>query len=245
MSGGRDDIYSRPFDKISAFRFDTGVVEVFEDMIERSVPGYAAIVGMTGELARQFAQPNSFIYDLGCSLGAGSLAMASQPLPSGLSIKAVDNSPAMLSKLCERLALRPSGGIPIELIESSIEDLDLGPCSFVVLNFTLQFIDPAQRDRLIARIHKALLPGGALLLSEKIRIEDGDSNQLITELHHGFKRAMGYSDLEIAQKRASLERVLIPETSEQHLARMRTSGFTQACTWFQCFNFCSFLGVKA
>ena len=116
--------------------------------------------------------------------------------------------------------------------------------SVVVFNFTLQFIPPAQRDALLARIGSAMRPGGVLVLSEKIRFEDEHLQALNTDLHHAFKRANGYSDLEISQKRSALENVLVPETIATHQQRLRNAGFTSVDVWFQCFNFASLVAIK-
>ena len=66
----------------------------------------------------------------------------------------------------------------------------------------------------------------------------------MTDLHHEFKRAQGYSDLEIAQKRASLENVLVPNTVDQHIERLLAAGFESARLYIRCFN-CVHLAVKS
>ncbi|MDX1458235.1 MAG: carboxy-S-adenosyl-L-methionine synthase CmoA, partial [Marinobacter sp.] len=84
-----------------------------------------------------------------------------------------------------------------------------------------------------------------LILSEKIRFESPQEQDIQTRLHHDFKRANGYSDLEISQKRSALERVLIPETLEEHRSRLQAAGFSQVLVWYQCFNFVSMLAIKS
>lgn len=244
-SGKKDKLFLSPFEEISDFRFDAGVVEVFEDMIERSVPGYSAILGMTGELAQQFAQPDTKIYDLGCSLGGSSLSMAQRELTNGVSIIALDSSAPMVEGLKSKISVLPQKAIPLEVRQEDIRTTEFELSSFVVMNFTLQFIPPQERSELIRKIFDALAPGGALLLSEKIKFSDDSTDELISDLHHNFKKSMGYSDLEISQKRAAIENILLPETSETHIQRMLDAGFSQASPWFQCFNFCSFLAVKS
>ena len=245
MTGGKEDkLFRSPFEEISDFRFDAGVVEVFEDMIERSVPGYSAILGMTGELAQQFAQQNTRIYDLGCSLGGSSFSIAQRQLPEGVSIVALDSSVPMVEGFKQRIRAYKGDLAAIEVRQENICDTQFEPASFAVLNFTLQFILPEERSALIKRIFDALLPGGALLLSEKIKFADPETNRLIIDLHHNFKKSMGYTDLEISQKRTAIENILLPETSETHCERMMDCGFTQVSPWFQCFNFCSFLAIK-
>ena len=64
------------------------------------------------------------------------------------------------------------------------------------------------------------------------------------ENHHQFKRANGYSDLEIAQKRTALENVMKPDSLNTHMERLTTAGFTHIAPWFQCFNFFSLVAIK-
>ena len=106
-----------------------------------------------------------------------------------------------------------------------------------------QFIEPQKRLALLTRIAEATCEGGALILSEKIAFDDQEQ-ALQTELHHDFKRANGYSDLEISQKRSAIENVLIPETESVHRERLMQAGFSQVIRWYQCFNFVSYLAIK-
>ena len=114
----------------------------------------------------------------------------------------------------------------------------------VLLNYTLQFIPVQDRTPLLRKIYQGMQPGGVLMLSEKICFPDPSQQQLNTELHHAFKRSHGYSELEISQKRAALEQVLLPEAIDTHLQRLREVGFASAQVWFQCFNFASFIALK-
>ena len=133
---------------------------------------------------------------------------------------------------------------PVDLVCANLEDVAVQDASVVVLNFTLQFIPLAERDRVIAAIHAGLRPGGIMVLSEKVSFEDPHLDALNVDLHHEFKRANGYSDLEIAGKRAALENVLIPETLATHRQRIGAAGFGACDVWFQCFNFASLVALK-
>ena len=64
------------------------------------------------------------------------------------------------------------------------------------------------------------------------------------DLHHQFKRENGYSELEISQKRSLLENVLVPDTLEQHTARLAKVGFSRSRCWFQQYNFVSIFAIK-
>jgi tRNA (cmo5U34)-methyltransferase len=242
LKTAKDTIYTNPLGEIAAFKFDDQVAKVFPDMISRSVPGYSAIIGAIGLLAGKFAQPDSSCYDLGCSLGASALAMRETIKAEHCRIIAVDNSPAMIANLKEKLALLPSP-IPLELICSDIRDTPINNASVVVLNFTLQFIPLADRLPLLRNIRNGLHPGGILILSEKIRFDDEKQNALQSEMHLLFKKANGYSDLEISQKRLALENVLIPETYGQHRQRLQAAGFSSMEVWFQYFNFASMIAL--
>lgn len=251
VTDARDNIYADPAtdpltDPVtgaSRFSFDNNVARVFPDMIKRSVPGYGTIVSMTGLLAGRYAAAGSRLYDLGCSLGASSLAMRQNIRQQDCRILAVDNSQAMLER-CRSIIDTDTHPTPVELVCSDLQRVTIEQASVVVLNFTLQFIPREQRDEVLARIYRGLLPGGIMVLSEKVTFEDPHLDELNIDLHRQFKRANGYSDLEIARKRNAIENVLLPETLTRHRQRIASAGFTSCDVWFQCFNFASLIALK-
>ncbi len=239
----KDQIYSKSMAKIADFSFDAHVADVFSDMIERSVPGYRSIITMIETLTGHYAQPGSTLYDLGCSLGAATLSMRRGITAEGCTIISVDNSDAMV-KRCQKVMDRDLHDTPIEVLCDDIQNVEIRDASVVVLNFTLQFIPPEERVSLLEKIYAGMRPGGVLILSEKVGFDDAHVNELLTDIHHDFKRSHGYSDMEISQKRSALENVLIPETIPVHRNRLIKAGFTSVDVWFQCFNFMSMLAVK-
>ena len=237
---GRDRIFARSLSEVRAFEFNEEVANVFEDMISRSVPGYSLILRMIGLYADIFATPGSRIYDLGCSLGAASLVIAGQTRGRDCRIVAIDNSKAMIDR-CQRHESRMSS---IEWRCQDIRETELESASMVVLNLTLQFLSPEERPGLIKRIFQCLDPGGVLVISEKIVFEDALENRRMTELYQGYKKTMGYSDLEISQKRNALEKVLLPDTGACHEGRLEEAGFGEIYQCFRGFNFVSYLAIK-
>jgi tRNA (cmo5U34)-methyltransferase len=186
------------------------------------------------------------LYDLGCSLGAVSQALRRHVQTSGCRVIAVDNSQAMVERCDEYLHAQDSMFQELllaEVLHADILELRLQPCSVVALNFTLQFIPLQQRLQLLSRIRHSLVPGGALILSEKLCFTDAAEQQLLTDLHIDFKRANGYSELEIAQKRSALENVMLPDSLEQHRERLLAAGFSRVIPWFQCLNFASLIAL--
>lgn len=239
----KDNLYSQNRERVADFVFDECVAAVFDDMIRRSVPGYATVIGMTKVFAEHYAQPDSVCYDLGCSLGASTLAMRKGIDKPNCKIIAVDNSESMVAQ-CRDIIGADNSDVSIEVVCADIRDVPIENASVVVMNFTLQFLAPEQRDTMIRTIYNGLLPGGVLLLSEKFSFENKDNDNFQTDMHHEFKKLMGYSDLEIAQKRKALENILIRDSLDTHKTRLAQAGFSKTHLWFQCFNFMSLAAFK-
>jgi tRNA (cmo5U34)-methyltransferase len=237
----RDQVFSRPLSEVKAFEFNETVAGVFQDMILRSVPGYALLLRMIGLYASIFVQPGSRVYDLGCSLGEASLVIADQSSGIDRDIIAVDSSSAMIDK-CRQ---HPDTAQEIEWRCADIRATDISNASMVVLNLTLQFLPPAERLALLQKSFNGLRAGGVLVLSEKVVFADATENQRMQQLYQGFKKTMGYSDLEISQKRTALENVLIPDDEQQHQERLKIAGFNEIYQCFRGFNFVSYLAIKS
>ena len=239
---------------VAPFEFNAAVVEVFPDMIRRSVPGYSASLSAIQSLARRYAQRDTQAYDLGCSLGAATLAMRhgiagaaaggrAEEDAASATIIAVDNSPAMIARCREILAL-DDATIPVQLLQADVRDIPIERASMVVMNYTLQFVPRADRGALLKKICTGMLPGGVLVLSEKIVDPDPFMNRLLIDLHHEHKQENAYSALEISRKRTALENVLIPESIETHRQRLVAAGFCHIGQWLQHYNFVSLVAFK-
>ncbi|WP_294963101.1 carboxy-S-adenosyl-L-methionine synthase CmoA [uncultured Gilliamella sp.] len=239
----KDQLFSTPIDKLGDWTFDDKVAEVFPDMVQRSVPGYSNIISMIGMLAERFVQPNSMIYDLGCSLGAATLSIRRNITQDNCQIIAVDNSLPMVNR-CQKHIDAYKAKTPVTVICEDICNIPMHNASMVVLNFTLQFLTTENRQQVLNNVYQALNPNGILVLSEKFSFNDTTINELLFNMHHDFKRANGYSELEISQKRNMLENVMLTDTIETHKQRLTNAGFKHMDTWFQCFNFGSIIAIK-
>ena len=230
-----------------AFRFNESVAAVFPDMIQRSVPGYKFCLSQIEEITKKFVQPNSNVYDLGCSLGAITLTLRSGIMQSQLNdnieIHAVDSSSAMIERAKNHVrAFSPS--VSIHLHCQDILDFQIKNSSIVVLAYTLQFISPKKRSALLKNIYDGLVPNGAFILIDKVHEEDNMMEDISTNLHHEFKRNNGYSDLEISKKRQALENVLITESIREHEHRLKSVGFSHYFLLSKHYGFCFWLCVK-
>ena len=239
----KDDLFSEFKESPKAFVFDEKVAQVFQDMIQRSVPGYEMSLSMITLIARKYAKDETSLYDLGCSLGASSLALLAGVSDKNVQLVGVDNSDPMLSRCADNLA-QANFKNKMDLRCEDILDTKIVNASTVILNFTLQFIPLDRRLALLETIYAGLNPGGVLLVSEKIAFDEAGIQDSMSELHLDFKRAHGYSELEISQKRSALEDVLVPESIEDHKARFEQAGFSRSARWFQCFNFASLIAFK-
>jgi tRNA (cmo5U34)-methyltransferase len=236
----RDNLFNKQSD-IADFQFDQDVVKVFDDMVRRSVPGYDSMIQMIGLIARMYGQDNTNYYDLGSSTGAITLSIALNNKSKNNQFFAIDNSKEMVEQCEKNLHNKVDN---LQAICDDINQVKINSASIVVLNLTLQFIDVNLRSNLIKKIYDGLESGGILIISEKIHFDDAVTQNHITKLHMDFKKENGYSELEIANKRQAIENVLITETKEQHLNRLRECGFVETSCFFQCLNFVSFLSVK-
>lgn len=239
----KDKVFFNPKKEIGPFRFDEQVTDVFPDMLRRSIPGYATSLNMIEMFAHRLGTSGSRMYDLGSSLGAATQAMHKGNHGKNISIVAVDNSLAMIRRSRELVQPDPAL-VPVQFICADMCDVKIKNASLVILNYTLQFLDPEQRTGLIQHIYNGLQPGGGLLLSEKIAFQDSDEQDFQADWYYAFKEYNGYSQLEISQKRTALENVLIPDTWETHQNRLHKVGFQTIHLWHRFFSFASIIALK-
>jgi len=237
----RDQVFAKPLSEIKAFEFNEAVTRVFRDMISRSVPGYDLLLRLIGLYANVFVQDDSRVYDLGCSLGDVSCIVASQTTACNVGIIAVDNSAPMIEK-CRQL---PATDPAIDWQCKNIENIRIENASMVVLNLTLLFFDQNQRQALLNRIYQGLNQGGILVLTEKVHMDESKCDERMVQLYQAFKKTQGYSELEISQKRTALENVQVPDAESKLQSRLQEAGFEEIYQCFRCFNFVSYLAIKA
>lgn len=239
----KDQIYVQQEAESGSFEFNAAVAEVFPDMLRRSIPGYDASIDAVGRLAARYVLPGTNCYDLGCSLGAATLAMRRNLSASDCKIIAVDTAPAMTAR-CRALVAKDDCATTCQVLEDDVRNVDIENASMVVMNYTLQFLPVSERLNMIRRIYSGMNDGGVFVLSEKVSDEDPKVEALLVELHHEFKKTNAYSDLEISRKRSALENVLIPETVNVHLQRLAEAGFRHSGVWLRHFNFVSIVAIR-
>ena len=231
--------------EVSGFAFDGKVASVFDDMVTRSVPLYAELQRMIGELAAAFHRRGTHVYDLGCSTGTTLISMMQAIQDSDARFVGVDKSSAMLERASSAVA-KFRDRRKVLLVE---DDLDkptfaLRQASVVTMNWTLQFVRPIRRQALLKKVYAALVDGGALILCEKVLGEPEALNRLYIRLYHDFKRRNDYSELEIARKREALENVLMPCTINENTELLHGAGFDSVDVFFRWYNWAGLLAVR-
>jgi len=243
--GGRDEFFAGQ-EKADDFAFDDRVVQVFDDMVSRSVPFYTEAQHMQTDLITQFLPAEEgLVCDLGCSTGTTIDLLTRHPrCPATAKFIGYDNSEPMLSEAAHKLA-KPIAQERVRLLDVDLNaGIELPECNVVLMNWTLQFVRPLYRESLVRRIFETLRPGGALFLSEKVLVSDSMLNRLYIDFYLNYKRTQGYSDTEIVRKREALENVLIPYRVEENYELLGRCGFGTVDIYFRWFNFACFLAVK-
>ena len=225
------------------FEFNDRVADVFDDMLDRSVPHYSEVIDMSAEILQRHLRSGDTVYDFGCSTGTTLIALARKITTDDIRFIGMDNSGAMIDKAVRKAEMFSMAG-RIEFKEKDILRARLSGAGGIILNYTLQFINPAVRAGFLREIYDGLRRGGVLILSEKVVCRDPDFDKQFLESYHGFKKRRGYSELEIANKREALENVLIPWTIGENHELLVRAGFSRVTTFFQWFNFASFAAVK-
>ena len=232
----RDEVYRDSQGQIVDFAFSAEVAAVFPDMIRRSVPGYETMVPVTGLIAARHLGEAGVAYDLGCSLGATTLAILQQNPHPGIKVIGVDNSEPMITG-----ARQAIGDARASFVLQDLRETDVSGAKVVVLNLVLQFVDPEDRLTLLRQLHEQMAPAGLLIVSEKVRHDESWLHEFYDDTHLAWKQANGYSDLEVSAKRTALENVMRIDTEAEHMSRFEAAGFQRAEQWYRCMNWASFL----
>jgi tRNA (cmo5U34)-methyltransferase len=239
----KDEVFKEVSFKPSDFTFSPKVAGVFDDMVNRSVPFYEEMQRMTAELAADYCLPNTCIYDLGCSTGT-TLILMDQTVPENIGFVGIDDSQSMLNKCRQKMEdmhVTRSCDLHVEDLNKKVM---IENASVVVLCLTLQFVRPMHRERLLKEVYDGLVPGGVVIIVEKILAEHSSFNRDFIRYYYDMKRRNHYSELEISQKREALENVLIPYKLSENIALLQQAGFEECEVFFKWYNFSGFIAKK-
>jgi tRNA (cmo5U34)-methyltransferase len=241
-----DEIFRTETVGSSDFEFNKQVARVFDDMLLRSVPLYVEQQRMIREIAAKFWIPGTDIYDLGCSTATTLLTIA-PAIGNPCRLIGIDNSLPMLEQA--RTKIQNEGSDNRILLEyadlnADLEQTRLSNASVVTMCWTLQFVRPLNRDRLVRWIYGGLVEGGALIVTEKILTRNSHMDRFFVDFYYDLKKRNNYSAEEIRRKREALENVLVPYCTTDNLALFKRNGFQLVEPFFQWYNFAGYLCIK-
>lgn len=235
----------------SRWEFDHEVTQAFDDMLERSIPNYGQMRQMVARAADWFldrathAGRQPTLVDLGASRGT-QVAPLVDTWGARARFYLVDQSEPMLDVMRERYDGMMNAGIvtvaPWDLREGFPHAS--GRPAVVLSVLTLQFVPIEYRQRLLREAHEALLPGGALILVEKVLGSAEETNRLLVDLYYGLKRENGYTQEAVDRKRLALEGVLVPLTAQFDEELVRGAGFATVDVVWAWANFRAWVAVK-
>ena len=195
---------------------------------------------MISDIVVKIVKKGGVIYDLGCSTGTLLLEIY-QKAPSFYKLIGIDNSEAMLKRASKKAAAYQAN---IDFILADILDYEFNRCDAFLSSYTLQFIRPIKREKLLQKIYNSLNKNGIFIFSEKIISEDKELNKVMKDIYFNFKKTQGYSDFEIMQKREALENVLIPYSLKENEEIIKGIGFEIFDIIFKFNNFSTFFARK-
>ncbi len=232
----KDEIFKKPIKK--QFEFDENVANVFDDMLNRSVPFYQENLHLQIEILKELLDENSKVLDLGSSTGTFLIELAKK---KRLNLTGIDNSKAMIKKAKQKAK---AFGVEIEFLEKDFLEYDFKTQDAIIANYTIQFIRPIKREKLIKKIFNSLNNNGIFLMSEKLITENKRLNKIMIDIYYKYKKEKGYSEYEIAKKREALENVLIPYSMQENIEMLKNAGFKEIDTIFRWNNFATFIAFK-
>jgi len=234
----RDEVFKKPISK--QFEFDEDVASVFDDMLNRSVPFYKENLNLQIKILKEFLKDNDKIIDLGCSTGNFLIELAKKS-DKKLKLIGIDNSEAMIKRAKQKAK---AFGVKIKFLNEDFLNSNLNNAKAIIANYTIQFIRPLKREKLIKKIYSSLKEDGIFLMSEKLISENKKLNKIMIDIYYEYKKKMGYSEFEIAQKREALENVLIPYSMQENIDMLKEAGFKNIEIIFRWNNFATFLAFK-
>lgn len=224
--------------------FNEDVTEVFEEMLENSIPSYQQMRFWTTRLAFNYLKPGASVVDLGASRGdALAPLLAAEPSAKFL---AAEVSRPMRDALARRFRAVPNVAISnCDLRYDSATILTPASADLVLSVLTLMFVPVEYRQDVLSNVHQALKPGGALLLVEKVLGADACMDRLLREEYYKLKADNGYTQEAIVRKKHALEGVLVPVTAQWNIDMLKAAGFSHVDCFWRALNFCGFLAVRS
>ena len=209
------------------FSFDT--IEDFDNHIDLSIQNYSGLIEHIKNISTYFIKDHSIVYDIGCSTG-NLIKVLKKHNKTETQYIGIDK------------AINLTEGQE-DVINMDLNDWEAKDFCFGASLFTLQFLPIALRRQVLKELYDNLTPGGAIVVSEKIFLEDGFIQDLLNFSHYDFKRK-SFDSHEILSKQVDLRYIMKPLTENQNIQLFEEAGFDQVQSIWQSLHFKAWILIK-
>jgi tRNA (cmo5U34)-methyltransferase len=228
--------------KNASWTFDKNVPKHFSRHIRNSVPYYDEGHEICLQLSDFFLKEKSNCYDLGCSTGIllNKLAKRNNKQINFFGIDTVKN---MIVQAKKENKIRKNTN-NIKYINGDILKTKFKKSDLITSYYTIQFMHPGVRQKIIDKIFKSLNWGGAFIMFEKIRAPDARFQDIYSIIYNDFKLENNFSPSEIIFKTKSLKGIMEPFSDFGNLSLIKRAGFKDVTPIFQWMCFKGYLCIK-
>lgn len=219
------------------WEFNAEVTEVFDNMLERSIPEYELMRELVKRIGFHYVKIGTSIIDIGCSNG-NAIAPFIKIYGDVCKFILMDVSEPMLEKCRERFG-------NVDILNYDITDgLPEANASVILSILTLQFTPIEYRQKIMQSIYDRLVDGGAFIFVEKVLGNTNEIDDLLIYEYYKMKSENAYTQEQIQSKRKSLEGVLVPITAKWNEDLLKSVGFKKVDCFWRCLNFAGWLAIK-
>ena len=223
------------------WEFNQEVAQVFDNMLERSIPQYQVMRQACFDLAKKPITPNSTILDLGCSKGEA-LRQFVDTYGESCRYIGIDISEPMLQFAKESFKDTKA---KIEFYNQDLrKEFPVAHAKVILSILTIQFVPIEYRLQIIDNIYRTLLPGGYFIFVEKILGNSAMLDNSFVDIYLNLKKSNGYTQEQIDRKRLSLEGVLVPVTAKWNEDMLKSVGFREIDCFWRWMNFAGWVAIK-
>lgn len=228
------------FAKNAAWTFDQNVANKFDFHINKSIPMYKEFRWLGEKLSDYYIKNDSIVYDIGCSTGNFLKNLAKRhENKKKLKFYGIDIVKNMIN-----YAKSNNSHEKIKYLNKNILEYNFLNSDLIMSFYTIQFIHPKFRQKLIDKVYKSLNWGGAFFFVEKVRSYDARTQDQMSSIYEEFKIDNNFSLEEITNKKLSLKGILEPFSSRANTQMLKRSGFKDISTVAKFVSFEFFLAIK-
>lgn len=228
------------------WEFDEAVADVFENMLERSIPDYANMRDLTVKLCDSLLLKDKrdfTLLDIGCSDGLNVDKFVYKYGSRG-KYTLIDCSEAMLNKCRIKFHSYVANNMMRILNMDLRKEFPIGYYDVITSILTILFTPIQYRQTIVQNIYDNLSAGGVFIFVEKVLGNSAKIDNALVDNYYKMKHDNGYSYDQIERKRLSLEGVQVPVTSAWNIDLLKQAGFRQIDTFWRYLNFEGYIAIK-